>query len=588
VIRTPPPVAEAAPPPTVLKAEADNDVLGALVAGVLSPLAEPQSADFDLDVATPPGMSSALNALLGKPDTDLPSPPPSVVMSMPAAEPTLPPVAPPVVAAASPPPVEPPPPPVEPPPPPPERPRFPTPPPRALPRRATVMGDPAALPTPAPVATRTTPPHIARPAPRPAGRPAAAQPFAPQVSPSGRHERPAWETPAQGSPRPGRLVGTTPAPPRRNPADGFAAPVAARSQADIAVELTAALTSRMKPPPKPRRDLNLSTALWLLATGIGAGLLLVTLFTPRDLGVYALLVGAAEVVAGYVWIVWLAARRDWVRGVLAAVPPLTAWYLGQWKYARFRPLRFALSGVVVAGLALVAGAAQPYTRAWVGITPPAPEAPAEPEVTTQPKVAQLRHYRENRNYAALAKLLRELSQSDAVYSAEAKDRADLRAETKALCDHPDAEVKVEALAAFSTWGGDTEALERCLTAVRTDNPEARLMALKLLPKWKTERVAGAVVARMQQRPGMEATAAQDALTKIGGPVAERAAVPLLGDQYDQNVRLAAVDVLADERVASPSAAAALRDAARASGDPAVRAAATAAAARVEARLNNKK
>jgi hypothetical protein len=344
----------------------------------------------------------------------------------------------------------------------------------------------------------------------------------------------------------------------------------------------------MKPPPKPRRDLHLSTAVWLLATGIGVGLLVVTLFTARDFAPTVLALGLGEVVAGYLWIVWLTARRDWVRGVLAAVPVVTPWYLGQWKYARFRPLRFVGTGAVLAGLALLAGAAVPYTRGLAGVSTAPPESAPEPDAASPRKLDRLRLYRDHRNYSDLVKLLRELTNSDPVYSADAKDRADLAAETRALCDHADAEVKIEALAAFTTWGPPSEALERCLAAVRTDNPDARLMALRLLPKWKTERVAGAVVARMQQRPGVEAAAAQKALTDLGGPVAERAAVPLLGEQYEQHVRLAAVDVLADERVASRSAAEALRGAAKSATDPAVRAAATAAAGRVEARLNSKK
>jgi len=557
VIRTPPPLGDPHPPTLVPRAEADNDVLGALVAGdLLTPVSGPPSDNFDLDVAVPPGMSSALNALLGHSDPAITEPPPAPVsVVMPAPPPPPPPEPPPpvVVAAVSPP---------EPTPPPPERTRFPTPPPRALPRRSTVLAEPAVA---------------ARPAPRPAG----AQPFAPQVSPSGRHPRPDWDTPSQGMTRP-RLVAATPAPPRRTPE-----PVASRTQLDVAVQLSSALATRMKPPPKPRRDLHLSTALWLLATGVAVGLLIVTFFTPRDFTTPALVLGAAQVFAGYVWVVWLAARRDWVRGVLAAVPPLTAYYLGQWKYARFRPLRFVGTGVFVAGVALLAGAVMPHTRAWAGADAAVVEAPPEVNLAERRKVDQLRHHRDTRGYAALAKLLRELARTDAVYSAEAADRDDLRAETKALCDHPDAEVKVVALAAFAVWGAPDEALDRCLAAVRSDNPDARMMALRLLPKWPTDRVAAAVAGRMQQRPGLEATAAAKALVEIGGEVAERAAAPLLGEQYEQSVRIAAADVLAEKRVASPTAVTTLRDTIRTTTDPAVRAAASSAVTRAEAWVSRK-
>jgi hypothetical protein len=229
----------------------------------------------------------------------------------------------------------------------------------------------------------------------------------------------------------------------------------------------------------------------------------------------------------------------------------------------------------------------PRTRAWAGANADAVEPPPEVNLAERRKVDQLRYHRDTRGYAALAKLLRGLARTDAVYSAEADDRDELRAETKALCDHPDAEVKVVALAAFAKWGAPDEALDRCLAAVRSDNPDARMMALQLLPKWPTDRVAAAVAGRMQQRPGREAKAAADALVEIGGEVAERAAAPLLGEQYEQSVRIAAADVLAEKRVASPTAVAALRESVRTTPDPAVRNAAASAAIRAEAWLNEK-
>ena len=153
-------------------------------------------------------------------------------------------------------------------------------------------------------------------------------------------------------------------------------------------------------------------------------------------------------------------------------------------------------------------------------------------------------------------------------------------------DSPEGWPKRERAEGFRSNGRPISQWPR-LAAVRSDNPDARMMALRLLPKWGTDRVAAAVVGRMQQRPGLEATAAAKALVEIGGEVAERAAVPLLGEQYEQSVRIAAADVLAEKRVASPSAVTALRDAARTAQDPAVRNAAQSAATRAEAWLNKK-
>src|SRR5581483_2979465 len=75
--------------------------------------------------------------------------------------------------------------------------------------------------------------------------------------------------PHEPDPRPTGLATLTPPPGRREAGPvGFDEPLHLRSQMDIAAELTAVLTTRMKPPPEPPRDLKPSTAIWLLATGI--------------------------------------------------------------------------------------------------------------------------------------------------------------------------------------------------------------------------------------------------------------------------------------------------------------------------------
>jgi hypothetical protein len=75
VIRTPAPgLVVDPPPPPAPRPDADADVLGALVAGDISPATGRLPNDFDLDVRSPPGMSSEINALLGKSDPDFGAP----------------------------------------------------------------------------------------------------------------------------------------------------------------------------------------------------------------------------------------------------------------------------------------------------------------------------------------------------------------------------------------------------------------------------------------------------------------------------------------------------------------------------------
>ncbi|WP_171470681.1 hypothetical protein [Frigoriglobus tundricola] len=93
-------------------------------------------------------------------------------------------------------------------------------------------------------------------------------------------------------------------------------PVQLQTQADIAVALTAALSTRMKPPATPRRDLRPSTAAWMLLTGMGVTLLLLAVFSDPGYRWAALAAGAVQIVCGYAWIVRLTHMRDPQRGLL--------------------------------------------------------------------------------------------------------------------------------------------------------------------------------------------------------------------------------------------------------------------------------
>src|SRR5262249_50761429 len=147
-------------------------------------------------------------------------------------------------------------------------------------------------------------------------------------------------------------------------------PLRLRSQADIAAELTTALTTRMKPPPRPPRDIRPSTAVWLLATGIAVALLILALLTSNAfLPAVACLPGAVgigrgEVGIGCGWVAWIAGQRDWRRGLLAILPPANVWFLTRRRYAKYRPLWFVITGALLLAAAFASGYALPHTRAW--------------------------------------------------------------------------------------------------------------------------------------------------------------------------------------------------------------------------------
>ena len=426
---------------------------------------------------------------------------------------------------------------------------------------------PPATPGPVPAKHPTPPP---RTVPR-RSLPAVQQP---SRTPSPRRNEPAWSGPSGQS-------GS-----RRLASGGGAValeePLRLRTEMDIAVDLTSALATWMKPPPKPPRDLKPSTAVWILSTGVAVALLIASLASSNNFVEAVLTIGAAQVIAGYAWVTALAFSRDVRRGMACAVPPITFWYLTNWKYAKYRPLRFVLSGAAAIGLALLAPKLQSQTRGWAGVAEAQPPATAPPEIATRSKLAQLRHYRDQRQYDSLIGLLRTLARTDSMYSDAAKDRVELSAELKALCQHTDSGVRIETLAAYATWGGP-DARELCLDASRSQNRDERLMALQLLPRWKDEFVAGRI-AELIGRAGTETSAAQDALVALGGPFAERAAIPLLRKD-DQGIRLTAIEILGNERIGGMDAVAALKEVARTSPDPGTRQPAEAKAQQIQARLD---
>jgi len=353
-----------------------------------------------------------------------------------------------------------------------------------------------------------------------------------------------------------------------------------QTQADIAVALTAALTSRMKPPASPRRDLRPSTAAWLLLTGFGVALVLVGLFTEAN-SRWAVAVGAIQIAVGYAWIVRLTHLRDPRRGALCAVPPFTLIYLVQYKYARFRPLRFVATGAAIAALAVLTPALTPHARAL--FRKPEVEAVAVPDPTTQSKSAQLRYYAERGSYDPLMALLDFLAKTDPLLSGDAKDRAELSAELRVLCRHPDTSVKVRALSAYARWDPDG-ARAVCLAAVQSPSYEERKRALELLPHWRDIESAQAAQSLITRPGTVETNLAKATLEEIGGPPAEEAAWSLFrrADENDQAMKLTAIAIL--EKVGGPNSVTDLRGYARASSDQPVRTRALAAADAIEVRL----
>lgn len=382
------------------------------------------------------------------------------------------------------------------------------------------------------------------------------------------------------APRPLPVPAPTPVPRRASANERYGEPVQLQTQADITAALTAALSSRMKPRARERRDLRPSTAIWLLLTGIGIALALVALFLDAQYRTAVFVVAAVQVLAGYAWIVRMCAQRDTARGWACAVPPLTFGYLVQYKYAKLRPLRFVVTGALLALVGVAVPALAPHLQgAFAKPERPAPVEPPRPEATS--RLALLKQHREERSYDALLKLLDDLAKSDPYYSPDKADAPALSAELKALCDHHLTEVKVRAMAAYARWDPPAARIV-CLAAVRSTSSEEREWALRLLPKWKDNEVARAVQGLIGRPGSAESNRAKAALEEIGGPPAEQAALALLNRAEDQSTKLTALVIL--EKVGGADVPRVLRSYASAADDLAVRNRALHTAEAIEARV----
>src|SRR5262249_23214133 len=141
-------------------------------------------------------------------------------------------------------------------------------------------------------------------------------------------------------------------------------------------------------------------------------------------------------------------------------------------------------------------------------------------------------------------------------SEDARDRAELARELKALCAHPDSGVRVKALEAYARWGAD-DGRALCLKFLESPNQDEREGALRLLPRWKDPEVARALAGQIG-RSTRETDLAMTGLTEIGGPLAEEALIPRL-EADDQGTRLRVITLLASDNIGGPLALQKLRE-----------------------------
>lgn len=290
----------------------------------------------------------------------------------------------------------------------------------------------------------------------------------------------------------------TPAPPahktmaRARDAVAFDMPAPSKNSEDLFVQLTTALTMRMNPPPDPPADLRLSTGVWILATALGLGLWVFAVLHDTEWLKYVWAIGGLEFAIGIVWVVHRAGRRNAAKGLLALFPPVTLYRLvclgGPDGY---RPLRFVLSGLLLAALPFIALPTRTVVRNAMGWTEPT--GPADrPTETPAGKLRQIIERSPNPEW--IQKELAQLATRDRSTMTDA-EKKELVTEFRKLLKHESSDVRTEAIRTLYVW--DRESARRDVTALlQSEYRDDRATALALLKKWPTEETVKAVIDRL--------------------------------------------------------------------------------------------
>lgn len=354
---------------------------------------------------------------------------------------------------------------------------------------------------------------------------------------------------------------------------------------DLAADLAADLTMRMKPPPEPTGDLYLAALAWVALTAL-AGVLWVAgvLYEPGTLPFVAL-IGVLLVAVGYLWsantartpfglvitligavavgcgLVWVIQRQINVAWsdlpsnlipalILPAVSLVCALPLG---VLRLRPLRYIITGELLVVLFVVSPAAQTAVQKLIDQLQPTPAVTTPPPLTLGEKVRRLA---EQKAPDAALTTLAELADPESAKGASPVARAELGAELSKLAgpDERRDDVRAAALAALAVWQPEATR-SPVLVALRSADPSDRRLGLSLAGRWADPEVAAAVAARLPDR--LETAAAQKALRQMGGPAVEGALLPLLKTEERGANLLVVMELL--ELVGGPKSVAAIRE-----------------------------
>ena len=345
---------------------------------------------------------------------------------------------------------------------------------------------------------------------------------------------------------------------------------------DIGAELTANLTLRMAPPPDPPADLTLTTCGWLTICAVAAVLWVGGVVSDPELLPFLGLLGVVTLAFGYLWAAYLAGRRNWVRGAVTLVPPVTLWRVCRpFGDNGYRPLRFVVTGALVFGLYWLGDEARAVVQPAIAALDP--DRPMRADTSLTESVAA-RLAAAGSPDAALNCLL-DLTAPEYQKAVPATDRPAVTAEIVRLT-RPDGptrpDVRAQAVRTLAVWS-PADARPVVLACLASADSRERRIGLELAPRWPDLAIASAVAARLRD-PGEEAVAREVLLQMPSA--AESVLIPLLAGTDPMHV-LGVTELLG--KIGGPAAATALVELSETAADPAIRAEAARAAAAQKSR-----
>ncbi len=328
---------------------------------------------------------------------------------------------------------------------------------------------------------------------------------------------------APSYPSPGRITGDHPAatmlpvPGSNSPTGGLIVfnPTDVEA-ANIAAQLTTVISMTMKPAPEPPSDLRMTTGLWITLTACGMALWLFCMMSDTEPLKYVALIGAAELLIGYLWVAIAFGNRNTKKGFTTLFPPLWVYRAANPPYEPgYRPLRFVVAGAVLLSLYVIAPKVQPTVFAWIGFSDVAiPSPPEKPETP----LIKLRTAELDGDTLGMKRQLALFAKSESLILTPAEEKPAVIATLNRLVKGKRAEIRDDALRALAIWAKD-DAKSAVMAAIAGGSDDERETAFELATSWNDTEIVQLLVKQL----GVSSLA-RPALDTIGKTEPGRAAL----------------------------------------------------------------